>query len=423
MSADDRLSKLIALGASAIDQNAEALNAISQNIWAKPELQLEEKHAHEVLTTYLEAQGFKVSKQTPLETAFIARTGNIADGGINVGVICEYDALPGIGHACGHNLIAEAGIATSLALKAILDANPDIKAQVIVFGTPGEEGGGGKISMINQNCFDEADFCMMVHPGPVDVVEFEALSITHLSIVFHGMFVNQSPREMGSIEEANLGKEAHAAGAPWLGINALDAAVQCYNNISMLRQQVLPTCRIHGIIKDGGVKPNIIPQRSELQYYARAPTDKLRDALKAKMENCAKAAAVATGCTIEILPEKDEVSYSNIKKNDVLNALYKKHALSLGFTFPDYKNLPGPEKNFAGSTDMGNVSYVKPSIHPIYKIGNAFNHTKAFTNVAAQSEAQKPTLDSAKAMMMTAIEVVMNSKLLEEAKKEFESSE
>eukprot|EP00794_Sanderia_malayensis_P015295 gene15295-16872_t len=404
MSADDALSKLIALGTSAIDQNADALHAISQSIWAKPELCFEERHAHEVLTTYLEAQGFKVSKQTPLETAFIARTGNNADGGINVGVICEYDALPGIGHACGHNLIAEAGVATALGLKAILDANPDIKAQVVVFGTPAEEGGGGKISMIEQNCFDEVDFCMMVHPGPVDVVECETLSITPLTIIFHG-------------------KEAHAAGAPWLGINALDAAVQCYSNISMLRQQVLPTCRIHGIIKDGGVKPNIIPQRSELLYYARAPTDKLRDALKEKMENCAKAAAVATGCTMEIVPEKDEVAYSNMKKNDILNAVYKKHALSLGFTFPDYKNLAGPEKNFAGSTDMGNVSYVKPSIHPIYKIGNAFNHTKEFTNVAAQPEAQKPTLDSAKAMMMTAIEVVMNSKLLDAAKKELELSE
>eukprot|EP00112_Aurelia_sp_Birch-Aquarium-sp1_P016869 Seg3858.8 transcript_id=Seg3858.8/GoldUCD/mRNA.D3Y31 product="Peptidase M20 domain-containing protein 2" protein_id=Seg3858.8/GoldUCD/D3Y31 len=399
MSDSSTLLKLIETGKSAIDSSSAALNEISQKIWENPELGFEETHAHATLTSYFEKEGFQVFQKTPIETAFIAKYGH--EDGVKVGVMCEYDSLPGIGHACGHNLIAEAGVAAAIGLKAILVANPDIKAQVVAYGTPAEEGGGGKVIMIEKGCFADMDFCMMSHPAPVNAMILSFLAVSQLKIVYNG-------------------KEAHAAACPWLGKNALDAAVQCYNNVSMLRHQMLPSCRIHGVITDGGVKPNIIPQRSELEYYVRGPTVKERDELKERLISCANAAAIATGCTVEIT--FPGYSYADIKPAKILNNIYQKHAESLGVTFPDFKNRPGPEKDFAGSTDMGNVSYIKPSIHPMYRIGNAINHTKEFTAVAGLPAAQKPTLDSAKAMMMTAIEVLTNSDLLKKIKEEFEQT-
>eukprot|EP00112_Aurelia_sp_Birch-Aquarium-sp1_P016870 Seg3858.9 transcript_id=Seg3858.9/GoldUCD/mRNA.D3Y31 product="Peptidase M20 domain-containing protein 2" protein_id=Seg3858.9/GoldUCD/D3Y31 len=261
-------------GIEAIDNYAAALNEISQEIWLNPEVGSKEKHAHAVLTTFLEKEGFQVAKQTPLETSFVAKYGH--EAGVKVGVMCEYDALPGIGHGCGHNLIAEAGIAVGIGLKTILEENAHIKAQVVVFGTPDEEDTGGKVDMINKGCFRDMDFCLMTHPGPVDLVEFEVLATKQVSFVYHG-------------------KESHAAACPWVAKNALDAAVQCYNNISMLRQQMKPGCLVHGIIIDGGVKPNIIPNRSEIEFYIRGPTCKDRDELLERVNSCAKAAAQATG--------------------------------------------------------------------------------------------------------------------------------
>ncbi|XP_065062367.1 peptidase M20 domain-containing protein 2-like isoform X2 [Rhopilema esculentum] len=388
------------IGIEEINSKANELNEISQQIWEKPELGFEEKHAHSVLTTYLKNQGFEVQKHTPLETSFIAKFGDV--DGLKVGVMCEYDALPGIGHGCGHNLIAEAGVAVAIGLKKVIETYSSLKAQIVVFGTPDEEGQGGKVFMAEEGCFGKIDICMMTHPGSADMPEFEVLAVSQLSMTYHG-------------------KEAHASMCPWVGKNALDAAIQCYNNISMLRQQMQPGCSVHGIIVDGGAKPNIIPKRSELHYYIRGQTCKTRDELNEKVLACAEAAAASTGCLLELKPIGKP--YSDMKQAKSFVQTYKKQAESLGVYFPDYKTLPCDGKDLStGSTDMGNVSYIAPSIHPIYSIGDPCNHTVEFTRVAGLPEAQKPTLDSAKALMMTAVEILTNEELLRTIKEEFQDS-
>ncbi|XP_047136729.1 xaa-Arg dipeptidase isoform X3 [Hydra vulgaris] len=257
-----------------IDDRASDLNNISQRIWEHPELCFQENYAHDLLTTFLEKEKFVVQRKTPLETAFIARYGDAT--GLKVGIFCEYDSLIDMGHGCGHNLIAEVGIATGLALKEIATIYPNLKMEVIVFGTPAEEGGGGKILMIDKGVFDELEVCMMSHPTPLEIPTPLWLSGMQLTAVFKG-------------------KPAHASGAPWEGVNALDAAVNCYNSISMLRQQTKLTSRIHCIIVDGGKVPNIIPERSELSIVIRGLVKEDTFDLANKVKQCASGAAAATG--------------------------------------------------------------------------------------------------------------------------------
>jgi len=388
-------SDLKPLICSTIDRRSSDLNDISQSIWSKPELNYEEHHAHQVLTSFLEKEGFKVDRKTPLETSFIARYGD--NSGLKVGVLCEYDALPGIGHACGHNLIAEAGIGAALGIKEVLTTRKDIKAELIVFGTPAEEGGGGKIKMIEKGVFDEANICMMSHPTPCEIPTPKWLARAQRTVTFHG-------------------RTSHAAAAPWEGINALDAAVACYNAISMLRQQTKPTSRVHCVITDGGEKPNIIPERSQLDIYMRGLTDEDTLDLVEKVINCAKGAALATGCTVDFV-EADPF-YSSVTTNKPLIDLYVKNAQSLGVPFNDYDMVD----KLQASTDMGNVSKIRPSIHPLFKIKTeGANHTHKFTDAVGHQENQLPTLNSAKAMAMTAIDVIFDTHVMNDITKDFMS--
>jgi len=387
------VTELKALVCKTIDDRNSDLNKISQEIWNNPELSFNEHFAHELLTTFLEKEGFEVNKKTPLETSFIARYG--CGSGLKIGVICEYDALPGIGHACGHNLIAEAGIAAALGIKAVLMNRPDLKVQLIVFGTPAEEGGGGKVKMVEKGVFDEVDICMMSHPAPFEIASPIWLSRSQLALVFNG-------------------KASHAAAAPWEGINALDAAVACYNSVSMMRQQTKPTNRIHGVFTDGGDKPNIIPQRAAMNYYIRGLLDSDVEDLKEKLINCAKGAALATGCTVDI--SEDDPFYSAVKTNKILTDFYVKNAKSLGVKFND------PDSSMVASTDMGNVSQIKPSIHPLYRINTAgANHTHEFTKATGSAESQLPTLNSGKSMAMTAIDVVFTPNIMKEVLNDFKN--
>uniref|UniRef100_A0A7M5XFK9 Peptidase M20 domain-containing protein 2 n=1 Tax=Clytia hemisphaerica TaxID=252671 RepID=A0A7M5XFK9_9CNID len=380
-----------------IENRKNDLNDISQEIWKNPELSFNEVKAHECLTNFLEKEGFTVSRKTPLETSFVAKYGDCT-GGIKVGVICEYDALPKIGHACGHNLIAEAGIGAALALKAAMDSSKDLKINLIVYGTPAEEGGGGKCLMLEKGVFDEADICMMSHPTPVEISTPIWLARIQLDIVFHG-------------------KTAHAAAAPWEGINALDAAVACYNNVSMLRRQMKPTNRIHCTIVDGGERPNIIPERAEILYCTRSQKDKDNEKLIEKLRRCAEGAAQATGCTMEM--KESGPFYAAVNTNQVMIDLYIGNAKSLGVPFED----DHMRETFQASTDMGNVSAMKPSIHPIYKIKSEdVNHNHGFTKAAGSSESQLPTLNSAKSMAMTAIDIVCEKGLLNKIQKSFKES-
>ncbi|EDO32545.1 predicted protein [Nematostella vectensis] len=360
------------IACEAIDKHAADLRQLSKQIWENPEENFEEKFAHKVLTDFLEEKGFDVTRSWTLETAFVARSGN-GDDGPCVGVICEYDALPEVGHACGHNLIAEAGAAAGIGIKAALAAANNKLGKLLVIGTPAEEGGGGKVKMIDNGCFKGVDFCMMVHPAPIDTTVPLVLARDAVIATYRG-------------------HAAHAAAFPWEGINALDAVVMAYTSISAMRQQMKPTWRVHSIIAEGGVKPNIIPDKTKLEIYLRAPDDQDLQQLKEKVIGCLEGAAKAT-------------------------ATYQSHAESLGVEFP---SLEEQKNKMIGSTDMGNVSHVLPSIHPIYSIDSmAVNHSYAFTAAANTDVAHEKTLVAAKSMAMTAIDLLCNKELREQAKKQF----
>lgn len=345
--------KLKEVASAVIDKLSGDLYQLGNEIWHNPELGGEEFKAHSILTSFLVAQGFRVDRQyTGITTAFRATFGS---GRPNVCVICEYDALPSIGHACGHNLIAEAGIAAGLGLKAALESSDTIKGTVTIMGTPSEEIIGGKVDLIKNGAFKDIDVAMMFHPAPYNVLK---------------------PSELIACAEWKVkytGKAAHASAYPWMGVNALDAAVMAYNALSVYRQQMKPQHSIHGVITDGGERPNVIPEKSELHYYIRAPTIAETRQLMKKCQDCFEGAALATGCTVEFVEEGNV--YYDVQSNDILAKLFSKNASNLGLEMAETGGS-------LGSTDMGNVSYEVPSIHPMIKIGTGeIYHTRAFTGI------------------------------------------
>ena len=382
-----------AVASSTIESYKEDLCQLSSKIWECPEVGFQEYKAHELLTNFLEKEGFTVERSyTGIETAFRATFGA---GRPNVCVVCEYDALPGIGHACGHNLIAEAGIAAGLGLKAAFESVA-LKGRVTVMGTPAEETDGGKVNLISSGAFKDVDVAMMVHPCPRNIIAPVLLAIETINITF-------------------AGKAAHAAAYPWEGVNALDAVVTAYNAISVLRQQMKPTWRVHGVVLHGGIDPSIIPNIAKLKYYIRAPT-KLElelDVFKEKVIKCFEAAATATGCEVRITHGMPQ--FSELVSSSSLARSYAANAKNLGVEFQITDEFPI-------STDMGNVSYVVPSIHPMYAIGSGeVNHTKTFTAVANTPEAHSATLTAAKAMAHTCIDVLTTDGLLNEIKTDFKT--
>jgi len=383
-----------------IDNEKSKLYNLSHEIWSHPETAYEEIYAHKILTEFLEKEGFTVNRSTPLKTSFVA-TYNINDSSLKndesslqVGLICEYDALPNIGHACGHNLIAELGVATALGLKAAI-IKYKLNLMLKVIGTPAEEYGGGKIDMLDKGVFEDCHMVLMAHPAPYEIPRPTYLAKAELNVIYKG-------------------KASHAAAAPWEGINALDATVACYNSISMLRQQMKPTSRVHCIIKDGGLKPNIIPDRSELSFFIRGLTGSDMKELKEKVKDCANGAALQTGCSVEI---KDMApDYLNILTNEPFIQLYIDNAKSLGTPFND------DLATSLASTDMGNVSQCKPSIHPKFKItSEGPNHSINFTTASGAEENQYPTLRCAKTIALSVIDVLMDSSMLEKIKDDFKS--
>lgn len=377
----------------AIEKDKEELRLLSQEIWNNPELNFKEYKAAAALTSFLERKGFKVTRgYCGLETAFKAEYGG--GGGANVCVICEYDALPEIGHACGHNLIAEAGVAAGLGLKAAIDAG--LPGHVMVMGTPAEEDGGGKVVMVECGAFEGIDVAMMVHPGPNNILVPNYDACLEVTAVY-------------------TGKASHAAAFPWDGLNALDAAVAAYNSISVLRQQFRPSWQAHGIIRRGGVKPNIIPEETELYYFLRSSTSSELRMLKEKVWHCFESAGKATGCSVKII---EGPFYDNLLTNDLLKEKYKSNL----------KNIIKHDTEFyeplvkMGSTDMGNVSHVVPSIHPEYLIGSGQEHyhTRDFTTVTNSIESHDATRTVAQSMCHTCIDVMNEPELLSNVKKEFE---
>ena len=377
---------------SCIDSCGEELRDLSREIWNNPEVDFKEHKAHEVLTNFLEGKGFSVERSyTGLETAFRATFGS---GRPNVCVICEYDALPEIGHACGHNLIAEAGVAAGLGLKAALECSDAPKGRLTVLGTPAEETTGGKINLIESGAFEDIDLAMMVHPYPEDIISPHVVALKPLIVTYKG-------------------KASHAAAFPWEGVNALDAAVMAYTSISVLRQQMKPTWRVHGVIVRGGTEPPVIPEDVCIKYYIRAMTKNELAELERKVRACFEAAADATGCSVTIVEESPP--YMEILSNKPLAKLYANNLEQLG------KGHVTKTQDVLLSTDMGNVSYVVPSIHPMYRIGSGseVNHTREFTSVSNTPEAHKETLVAGKTMAHTCIDVLTTDGLLEEIRKNF----
>ncbi|XP_048387898.1 peptidase M20 domain-containing protein 2-like [Stegostoma tigrinum] len=390
------LSQLKELLCRAVDDAADDdLSALSHQIWREPELAYQERRAHDALCNFFTAAGgWEVKPHYHLDTAFRADWG--PPGGLVVGFLCEYDALPEIGHACGHNLIAEVGTAASLGLKAALETVPDLKVKVSVIGTPAEEDGGGKIDLIEVGVFNDLDMVLMAHPWQEDASYLPAVALSEVIVKY-------------------FGKATHAAGYPWEGVNALDAAVLAYNNLSVLRQQLKPNWQLHGIIKHGGSKPNIIPSYTELVYYLRAPKYKDLHILREKATQCFKAAALATGCKVELEFMKTE--FYNVIPNETLRNLYEVNGRSLGMKFTTSE----VSSTQPSSTDFGNVSFLVPGIHPYFYIGSsALNHTKEYTEAAGSKEAQFYTLRTAKTLAMTALDVVLNPDLLQQMKEDFE---
>ena len=380
----------------------ERLTGLSHRLHAHPEVAWAEERAAAWVAAELAGAGFDVEANAcGLPTAFIARAGT---GPLHVGICAEYDALPALGHACGHNIIAAAAVGAGLALAATAD---DLGLRVTVFGTPAEEGGGGKVYMLERGAFSGVHAAMMVHPGPVDVAEARPFAASHMLVRYRG-------------------RATHAAAYPEQGVNAADAFTIAQVAIGLLRQQLLPGTRVHGIITHGGDAPNAIPDRTEGRWYVRAETLRELAGLEPRVRRCFEAGALATGCELEI--EAEAPPYAEFRNDPDLLPLYRANAERLGRRFaPAEDTAPGGagagtagdagDAGDAGagrmnraSTDMGNVSLVVPSIHPYIGIGSlpAVNHQKEFAAHCVTQAADRALVDGAIGLAWTAADAALD---------------
>lgn len=375
-----------------IDDMADLLVHASREIHAHPELNYEERFAHDLLTSVLDDHGLAPDRGAwGVETAFEARAGS---SGPEVAVLLEYDALPGIGHACGHNVIAAAGLGAGLALAGLAER---AGGRVRIMGTPAEEGGGGKILMAREGAFSGLTAAMMVHPADADLVRMDAIAV-------HSVLVDYE------------GRAAHAAAAPWEGRNALDAAVLGYVNVAALRQHIRPTERIHGVITNGGEKANIVPRAAQAHWMVRSDTYGTLQPLKDRVMDCLRGAAAACGCRLEAHWEGH--SYADMRDNGPLAAAYVANAAAIGRVVRDPAAIG---HRVVGSTDMGNVSYLVPSIHPTVQVApeGVAIHTVDFAAYAGADEGDRAVLDGARALACTAIDVWCDAALRAGMEREF----
>ena len=373
-----------------VDRLTTDLVATSQFLHANPELAYEEHKAADLLTTVLEQHGFVMTRGVAdLPTAFIARAGSARP---RIAFLAEYDALPGLGHACGHNLIGTASLGAALAVKTILDETP---GEALVVGCPAEETGGGKIDLVQSGVFAEVDAAMLVHPSNRTEMVKLALGMREVMVEF-------------------LGKASHAAASPEQGINALDAVVLGYTGVSALRQQVRSDARVHGIITHGGQAPNIIPEYAAARFYVRALDLAYLDELFWRVVACFEAAGQATGCRVKITPAAKD--YHPYKPVYTLAELFQRNLESLGETVDQ-----GPVDRELGSTDVGNVSQAVPTIQPMLQISprEVTCHMAAFAEAATSDAGHRAMLLAAKAMAMTAVDLLAEPATLARVSAEF----
>jgi len=378
---------------AAIDARADELIGLSHRIHAHPELAFNERRACAWLTDLLAGTGFEISTGTGgLETAFRAVAGS---GSPVVAILAEYDALPGIGHGCGHNIIASSAAGAGLGVRAVID---ETGGTVQVIGTPAEEVYGGKVIMIRNGAFAGIDAALMTHPGVRDSVDAKALACAELTVEF-------------------FGREAHAAAQPERGINALEAMILSFNGINALRQHIHRGARIHGVITDGGQAPNIVPGHTAASFLVRAEDDEYLDDLRVRVAACFEAGATATGARLELRWNPNQ--YAAMHTNAALAEAHRRNLAGVGRPVPENDN-PRP----LGSTDMGNVSKIVPGIHPSIAIApeGVNGHSPDFARYAASESGDRAVIDGAKALAMTAIDVLTDAALRERMREGFERS-
>jgi amidohydrolase len=363
---------------STINDAADSLQALSHRIHAHPELGYEEELSSAWVAEALATAGFDVDMGVAgLPTAFVATAGS---GPFTIGICAEYDALPGIGHACGHNIIAASAVGAGLGLAPLAD---ELGITIKVLGTPAEEGGGGKSVMLEQGAFDGVHAAMMVHPAPMDMVQMQCLAVAHIDVEFHG-------------------KEAHASAFPEQGLNAGDALTVSQVAIGLLRQHFRGRDQVHGIVTKGGEAPNIVPAHTSAKYYIRSDTLAHLDRLSPKVMRCFEAGALATGTKMEV--RHVSAPYSEFTADVGMSAVYRANAEALGRRF-----LPGSGMG-GGSTDMANISLALPAIHPMVGIDSlpAVNHQPEFTAACITPAADKALLDGAVGMAWTTVDLAVS---------------
>ena len=370
---------------------------VSHRIHAQPELRFQERVAAALIGDLLSEKGFDLtSPVADMPTAFVARR-RFGTGGPTVGVFCEYDALEGIGHACGHNIIAAAGAGAGIAAAAVLQRRTDIEGQILVIGSPAEEGGGGKVRLIDSGILDELDAAVMVHPAGFDAVERPNLGRLSLNVEF-------------------TGRASHAAAAPQEGLNALDAATLFLVAIGLLRQQLRSDSRVHAIVTKGGDAVNVIPERSELAVFVRSSDlSYLRARLEPAARACADGAALATGTSATV--KEVAPAYEPIQSNPVLAALAADAFDLVGRTPSDTPTAAGS----AGSTDMGNVSQMIPAIHPYICVAPGLSiHTRDFAHAAGSDAGDRAALDGAIILAAMLVKMLDDPQVLPAARRAFE---
>ena len=373
-----------------IASRTQQLEELSRKIHDNPETAFEERKAADWLSKYLEDNGFILERGIcKLPTAFL---GSYGTGRPAIAIMAEYDALPKLGHACGHNLIATAAMAAGVASKITIDI---LGGCVVVVGTPGEELTGGKAIMAERGAFEAIDAAMIVHPGGGNSAAMNTLACQTLEVEF-------------------IGKAAHASAEPELGINALEAMIQSYNAINSLRQHIKDGARIHGVITDGGEAANIVPAHTSASFFVRAVDDEYLDVLKEKVIDCFTGAAIATGA--ELKYKWDTIRYAAMINNMTMARLFQDNMKALGYDIP-----LGGDRIWGGSSDVGNVSRLVPTIQPLVSIApdDVLIHTPEFAERAKTEDSLNSMLDAAKAMAMTVIDLLANPDNLARARREF----
>lgn len=376
-----------------IDELTDELWDLAMRIHENPELAFQEHQAAKWLSEALKSEGFSV--QLPyggLETAFRAEH-PAGKPGPTIAILAEYDALPELGHACGHNLIAAIAVGAALGLAPF---KSELPGRLVVLGTPAEEGGAGKILLIRAGAFRDVDLALMVHPSDQTLVERGSLAVTEVVIEFKG-------------------KAAHASSEPERGINALDAVIQTFVSLNALRQHIRDGARIHGIITHGGVKPNIVPEYAAANFYVRASENEYRDELVEKLRRCAQGATLATGA--ELTFRKVGHEYKAMRPNRSLAQAFRRNIEALGYP------VEAP-KGGLGSTDMGDVSWEVPAIHPYIKIteGDMPGHSREFAQAARSERAKAAMIAAAKAVAGTCIDVWTDPQLYRAIREEFQQA-